>query len=262
MAHVFCRWGFVTHGGVDGFSRLIVYLHCTTKNSAQEVLTAFASACLEYDLPSRVRSDHGSENFLVGLLMNVMRGESRGSFITGRSIHNQRIERMWRDVHKEVTAKFYNLFYAMEDNGRLQPDNSIHRYALQKVYLPQINADLKQFQSAWNNHRLRTVHNMTPSQIWTEGVISSASNEYQHVPVFSTDSPSLSDRLLQRLSALGITHSAADEPALNLTHISVSADHEHELDIELNGINDLPARYEWCIARIQEFGYRPTDNAT
>jgi hypothetical protein len=254
----FCRWGFATHGGVDGFSRLIVYLHCTTSNSAQEVLTAFASACLQYNLPSRVRSDHGSENLLVGLLMNVMRGENRGSFITGRSVHNQRIERMWRDVHKEVTSKFYNLFYAMEDSGRLQPDNSIHRYALQKVYLPQINVELQQFRSAWNNHRLRTVRNKTPNQVWTEGFARCAGNGSRvTVPAFLTDMPSLADGLLHRLSVSGINHTDADEPAFNATHnnVSLSANHEHELDGELNEINDITARYEWCVAKLQGLGY-------
>ena len=26
--HKLVRWGFVTHGGIDGYSRLVVYLHC------------------------------------------------------------------------------------------------------------------------------------------------------------------------------------------------------------------------------------------
>lgn len=257
---MFYRWGFVTHGGVDGFSRVIVYLRCTTTNSAQQVLTAFASACFQYNLPSRVRSDHGSENFLVGLLMNVARGQNRGSFITGRSIHNQRIERMWRDVHKEVTRKFYDFFYSMEDNGRLQPDNIVHRYALQKVFLSEINAELLQFRLAWNNHRLRTVQNKTPNQIWIEGLTSSASNGSPHtVSDLLSSIPSVADPLLQRLPTVSVNRQDTDEtlepPLRTAPVLSLSADEENELDIELHGINDLEARYEWCIAKVEGFGY-------
>ena len=30
--HKFIRWGFVVHGGIDGFSRLVVFLKCATNN--------------------------------------------------------------------------------------------------------------------------------------------------------------------------------------------------------------------------------------
>jgi hypothetical protein len=49
-----------------------------------------------------VRADCGTENFDVKYFMEEMRGDSRGSFISGRSVHNQRIERLWRDVFRGV----------------------------------------------------------------------------------------------------------------------------------------------------------------
>ncbi|XP_033120218.1 uncharacterized protein LOC117119501, partial [Anneissia japonica] len=32
--HKLIRWGFIIHGGVDGFSRLPVYMKCSTNNKA------------------------------------------------------------------------------------------------------------------------------------------------------------------------------------------------------------------------------------
>lgn len=78
------------HGGIDGFSRLIVYLNAATNNNATTVLDAFLRAVSQFGLPSRVRSDKGGENIEVAHVMIQHRGENRNSHITGRSVHNQR----------------------------------------------------------------------------------------------------------------------------------------------------------------------------
>ena len=90
----------VLHGAIDGYSRLVVFLHCSNKNRAETVLQLFMKAVTEFGLPSRLRTDKGGENTAAALYMlqHPLRGTGRGSVIAGSSTHNQRIERLWRDV--------------------------------------------------------------------------------------------------------------------------------------------------------------------
>ena len=98
--HKLIRWRFDVHGGIDGYSRMIVYLKCSTNNRATAVLECFREAVRFFGLPSHVRSDQGTENTLVAFYMLRHRGHDRRSMITGSSTHNQRIERLWYDTQK------------------------------------------------------------------------------------------------------------------------------------------------------------------
>ena len=62
-------------------------------NRANTVLELFSSAVQVLGLPHCVRADRGGENVEVARFMLRLGGNE--SFITGRSVHNQWIERLY-----------------------------------------------------------------------------------------------------------------------------------------------------------------------
>lgn len=211
MVHIYCisRWRIIVHGGVDGYSRLIVFLKCANNNRASTVLELFQSATRQYGIPSRVRADKGGENARVADFMVMQRGTGRGSFISGRSVHNQRIERLWRDVFNGCTVLYYNLFYHMEQEGLLDPDNEVHLFCVHYIFIPRINNSLHEFTVAWNSHPLSTACNATPQQLWISGC-----HPQEDDDIFA-----------QVLHTFCCPHSVSEQKALRLDMSGVKATH-------------------------------------
>lgn len=219
------------------------------------MLTQFLKATCVYGLPSRVRSDHGGENTQVALFMNVVHGVEHRSHITGESVHNQRIERLWRDVFMHVLHSFYNEFYSFEDNGTLDPANDIHKLSLHLVYLPEIQSRLSRFREAWNHHCLRTENNRTPSQIWTDGMLTNIGvNSTSINNVF--DDPFTEQNLEGLLAQHGINNFPAEMvdqfPAVNVhpPSVDLSQEQQEEVMMAIEGIADLKLKYQMCCNEI------------
>ncbi|GAA5969698.1 hypothetical protein JCM8115_002970 [Rhodotorula mucilaginosa] len=140
--HKLIRWGFVVHGCIDGKSRVAVYLVAATDNEAKTVKKAFLHAVTVWHWPS--------------------------SFIQGRSVHNQRIERLWADIYPRKLHAFKARFEELEARNLLDPEDPINRWCIQLVYLPMLNRALQDFILQWNYHRLRT-EKSTPMALWSRG---------------------------------------------------------------------------------------------
>ena len=158
----------MTHCAIDGYSRLIVFLRCSGNNRASTVYDLFIKAIEQYGLPSRIRCDQGRENIHVARHM-LRHREERNSVLVGSSVHNQRIERLWRDMHRCTTSMYYRLFYYLEHHDLLNPIDDVHIFSLHYIFIPRINQALQQFLAAWNFHGVRTEHGQTPNQLFTAG---------------------------------------------------------------------------------------------
>ena len=148
-----------------------MYVRCSSNNRADTVLQLFVEATDTFGVPSRVRSGQGRENIMVARYMLANRGLHRGSMIVGSSVHNQRIERLWRDLHRCVTVLYYRLFYYLEHEGMLNPLNEQHHFALHFVFKPRINRALQQFKEGWNHHPIRTERGLSPHQLFISGTL-------------------------------------------------------------------------------------------
>ena len=213
------RWNIVIHGAIDGYSRMIVFLHASDNNRKETVLQQFLVAMAQYGTPSRIRVDHGGENNDICDVMNILRGASRGSAIRGSSVHNQRIERLWVDVWNSVTNVYYQLFNFLESRDLLNPDNIVHLWALHYCFMQRINSDLKTFQNQWNNHGLRTQGHMTPTQLFVKECLHLAGTDTLAIRELLDDTPAArAPDLTRRLQPLFL---AAEQPhsAVVVPHI-------------------------------------------
>lgn len=66
----------------------------------------------------------------------IAQHSTSSAVLTGSSTHNERIERLWRDVYRCVGVL---LFQAMEDDGNLNCLNEVDKLCLRFKFLPRIN---------------------------------------------------------------------------------------------------------------------------
>jgi len=74
---------------------------------------------------------------------------------TSRSVHNNRIERIWYDVTEGFGGKWKDLFIDLEANYGLDVNSAAHIWLLHHLFLVAINNDATSWAETWNNHKLQ-----------------------------------------------------------------------------------------------------------
>ena len=93
---------------VDGYSREVVVCTCDTNKRAVTLLNAVVASpiVLARGVPHKARCDEGGENIAVALFLGMLSCTVK----SGKSVHNQRCERTWRDLWNELLSFYIALF--------------------------------------------------------------------------------------------------------------------------------------------------------
>jgi hypothetical protein len=158
----------VVHGAIDGFSRAVIFLHCSTNNRKETVAEFFVAAVGEYGAPRQVRCDKGGENYEVARIQFELHDNDPTAVLTGSSNRNQRIERFWRDCFEKELEFYKELFEYLQDDLGYDFDAAVDQFVLHYLFLDHINESLQSFVASWNIHQLSTtVGNLNPLQLLT-----------------------------------------------------------------------------------------------
>lgn len=114
-----------------------------------------------------VRGDKGVENVLVAKYQfdHAQTGITK-PYIFGKSVHNQPIERLWRDFRRGVIQTYSIAIEILEREYEFDFDDQLQKYVFHAIFIPRIQQSTDLFVSMWNNHKRRLHNNQTPLQIW------------------------------------------------------------------------------------------------
>lgn len=118
-------YGFPIHGGIDGYSRKIIWLKvCRSNNNTFVTGQHFFNAVKKYGgCPTMLRTDNGAENVYMAAMQSLLRSEGENDFAYCNahryrsSPANQRIESWWSFLRKSRSNWWMNFFKDMIDNG-------------------------------------------------------------------------------------------------------------------------------------------------
>lgn len=159
-------FGFCIHGGIDGYSRRILWLEVASSNNDPKIIAHYYSEYVRLlgGTSCIVRADRGTENVNVAAIQRFFRqlpsdgldefsGEK--SFLYGRSTANQRIEAWWGLLRKSCTDWWIRFFKDLRDAGLYEDDNEFHIECLKFCYMDLIQKELDRTARHWNLHRIR-----------------------------------------------------------------------------------------------------------
>jgi hypothetical protein len=103
------------------------------------------------------------------MLAHGLANRIRNALLVGKSTQNQRIERLWRDVTRSVSARFIRLFKTWaRDYPQWFPDGEGVLFCVHYLFLPLLQIELDIFVRTWNDHPMSSLpRNMSPNQMYT-----------------------------------------------------------------------------------------------
>ena len=164
--HKLIKWKLVIHTAVDGYTRLITFLKVSDNNMAATVLRQFQLTITAFEQrPLRIRTDLGGEN--TQIWQDMINTNGPQSVMVGSLVHNERVERMWRDVTEKVSGRYISVFSQMAGEDLLDEDNNVDIMCLHYAFKGLIQKDMSEFAAAHNHHGISTEGGLSPLQLLT-----------------------------------------------------------------------------------------------
>ena len=208
-------FGFAIHGGIDGFSRKVLWLAVGSSNNDPSIVATYFVECIKSMtlVPRVVRADRGSENVNIGGIQRFFRRNQtdrqsgNNSFRFGTSTSNQRIESWWSQLRKSRMNWWINYFKDMRDSYLFDGSILYHVECLRFCYIGLIQTELDETRALWNNHRIRQTRNAEcpggrPDMIYfsptlyggTDGAYSVTSSDISLAKFYCKESPTFGCR--------------------------------------------------------------------
>ncbi|XP_064389966.1 uncharacterized protein LOC135337880 [Halichondria panicea] len=174
-------FGFHIHGGIDGYSRKILWLEVASTNKDSFVIGGYYLKAVELceGCPTLVRADMGTENAKVAHLQPFLRRHDTDSFAGcdsfryGKSVHNQRIEAMWSVLRKWCLDWWIDFFKRLREEGHYDGSDPIQVDCMTFAFMDLIQSELDNVVQMWNTHLIRRS---------TAETVNGIPNELYHIP--------------------------------------------------------------------------------
>lgn len=156
-------FGFAIHGGIDGYSRRIMWLVVDRTNNDPSVTATFFLDCVEEmgGCPTLLRTDCGTENGIMAGIQCFLRADGDDQFagekshVYGASTSNQRIECWWSYLRRSRLTWWINFFKDLKEEGSFSEDNILQEEGLWFCFAEIIQKELDFVTSHWNTHYIR-----------------------------------------------------------------------------------------------------------
>ncbi|PBK71139.1 hypothetical protein ARMSODRAFT_987664 [Armillaria solidipes] len=121
-----------------------------------------------------------------------MRGEGRGSYIFGKSVHNICIEHLWINVTQGFGKHWKEFLWSLEVSCNLDPEINAHIWLIHHLFLDDINHDATTWADVWNNHTLshHSETHRSPRFKYTHGVFENVDEGFS-IDWTDIDNPSI-----------------------------------------------------------------------
>ena len=149
-------WGFSIHGGIDGFSRKVLWLRvCRSNKSPDNIARMYlGSVVKEGGCPVELVTDLGTENAIVAAIQSYFR-DNPDAHRYVPSPRNQRIESWWSILSKTRFIWWRNFFTDLEFQGKLDLCDELSKECLWYTFSGLIQKELDDIVEHWNTHRIR-----------------------------------------------------------------------------------------------------------